>query len=214
MKNELTAKRLSIALSNANLSQQDLSEASGVNKASISQYVNGSHVPSNISSNKMSKVLNVNPLWLMGFDVDQHLSDNLKTVPIDAGVIIPVLGRVAAGYGHEAIEEKIDEIEISPKTAAKGEHFGLVIVGDSMEPSIHEKDIVIVNRDCEPESGDLVIAMVNGHDATCKRLMIYADGIALIPNNPTYEPLRFTKKEVEETPVRILGKVVELRRKF
>lgn len=70
MKNELTAKRLQLALSNANMKPQELADKSGVSKASISQYVNGSHAPSNISSGKMGKVLNVEPMWLMGFDVE------------------------------------------------------------------------------------------------------------------------------------------------
>lgn len=72
MKNEITAKRLQLALSNAEISQQELAEKSGVSKASISQYINGSHSPSNISSGKMGKVLNVDPLWLMGFDVEMR----------------------------------------------------------------------------------------------------------------------------------------------
>lgn len=74
MKNELTAKRMQLALSNANMIPQELAEKSGVSKSSISQYVNGSHAPSNISSGKIGKVLDVNPLWLMGFDVDMKES--------------------------------------------------------------------------------------------------------------------------------------------
>lgn len=74
MKNELTAKRMQLALSNANMIPQELAEKSGVSKSSISQYVNGSHAPSNISSGKIGKVLGVNPLWLMGFDVDMKES--------------------------------------------------------------------------------------------------------------------------------------------
>lgn len=69
MKHELTANRLRTALFNAQMRPQELSDKSGVSKASISQYVNGSHAPSNISSEKMGAILNVNPLWLMGFDV-------------------------------------------------------------------------------------------------------------------------------------------------
>lgn len=69
MKNELTAKRLQKALSDMNMKPQELADKSGVGKSSISQYVNGTHAPSNLSSGKMAKVLNVNPLWLMGFDV-------------------------------------------------------------------------------------------------------------------------------------------------
>lgn len=70
MKNEVTAKRLQFALSNANMSQQELVEKSGVGKSSISHYINGSHAPSNISAGKIAKVLGVEPLWLMGFEVE------------------------------------------------------------------------------------------------------------------------------------------------
>lgn len=70
MKNEVTAKRLRLALSNANMKPQELADKSGVSKSSISQYVNGSHAPGNISAKKMGKVLNVESMWLMGFDVE------------------------------------------------------------------------------------------------------------------------------------------------
>lgn len=69
MKNEITAKRLRLALDNTSMKPQELAEKSKVSKSSISQYVNGSHAPSNISAGKMGKVLGVEPLWLMGFDV-------------------------------------------------------------------------------------------------------------------------------------------------
>lgn len=70
MKYEITAKRLQKALSDCNLKARELADKAGVSESSVSQYVNGSHAPSNISSGKMGAVLGVNPLWLMGFDVD------------------------------------------------------------------------------------------------------------------------------------------------
>ena len=69
MKHEVTAKRIREALSDAKMKPQELAEKSKVSKSSISQYVNGSHQPSNISSGKMAKGLGVEPMWLMGFDV-------------------------------------------------------------------------------------------------------------------------------------------------
>ncbi len=72
MKNKETARRLSYALEKKGMKAQELSEKSGVSKASISQYINGAHIPSNISAGKMSEVLGVNPLWLMGFDVQMY----------------------------------------------------------------------------------------------------------------------------------------------
>lgn len=98
--------------------------------------------------------------------------------------------------------------------AKTGEFFGLQIHGDSMEPRMCEGDVVIVRKQEDAESGDIVIAMVNGDDATCKRLRKYRDGIELISNNPSYEPMFFSNQEIQEKPVRIIGKVVELRGKF
>ena len=74
MKNSITSQRLREALNNSGMRQEDLANASGVSKASISQYINGSHTPSNISSGKIASVLGVNPLWLMGFDVPKEES--------------------------------------------------------------------------------------------------------------------------------------------
>lgn len=83
MKNELTAKRLQIALSNKEMKPQELADKSGVSKSSISQYVNGSHAPGNISAKKMGKVLNVEPMWLMGFDVEMRKDFSSKSANED-----------------------------------------------------------------------------------------------------------------------------------
>lgn len=211
MKNPITAQRLSLALTNANMIPQELSNASGVNKASISQYLNGSHSPSNISSGKMAQVLNVSPLWLMGFDVPMVETTSTHTTQ---GVTVKVLGRVAAGIPIEAITDIVDEEEISEELAKTGEFFGLKISGDSMEPDIHNGDTVIVRKQEDAESDEIVIALVNGNDGVCKRLKKYKDSIALISLNPNYEPMYFSQSEIESKPVQIIGKVVELRRKF
>lgn len=130
------------------------------------------------------------------------------------GIVINVYGRVAAGIPLEMIEDIIDTEEIPEKLAKTGDFFGLQIHGESMEPKMSEGDIVIVRRQDDAETGDIVIATVNGTDATCKRLKKYRDGIELIPMNPSYKTMFFTDKEIEEKPVRIIGKVVELRAKF
>lgn len=87
MKNKLTAKRLQLALSEANMKPQELAEKSGVSKSSISQYVNGSHAPSNISAGKMGKVLNVEPMWLMGFDVEMRKEISPESADADMDFI-------------------------------------------------------------------------------------------------------------------------------
>ena len=69
MKYEKTAKRLSMALERKGMRAAELSKLSGVGKSSISQYLKGKHAPGNVSAGKMADVLNVNPVWLIGFDV-------------------------------------------------------------------------------------------------------------------------------------------------
>ncbi|MBR1701907.1 MAG: helix-turn-helix domain-containing protein [Lachnospiraceae bacterium] len=218
MKYEITAKRLKQALNSKNMIPQELADRSHINKASISQYINGSHAPSNISSGKMASVLEVNPLWLMGFDVPMSPTTPqnycVSSTARRPAVTIKVLGRVAAGIPIEAVEDVIDTEEITEEMAKTGEFFGLQIHGDSMEPQICNGDIVIVRQQEDAESGEIVIALVNGDDAVCKRLMKYTGGISLISLNPKYDPMMFSEKDVLDKPVHIVGKVVELRRKF
>ena len=79
MRYSSVAQRFSVIMGRRNITARELSEKSGVSEASISQYCSGTHKPSNISSGKMAEVLNVNPLWLMGYDVPMN-----KTAAIDS----------------------------------------------------------------------------------------------------------------------------------
>lgn len=131
------------------------------------------------------------------------------------GVRIPVLGRVVAGIPIEAVEEILDYEEITPELAATGEFFALKIRGHSMEPRMMEGDVVIVRKQEDVESGDVAIVLVNGNEATVKRVKKQEEGITLIATNTSvYEPHFYSNKEIKNLPVQILGKVVELRGKF
>lgn len=183
----------------------------------LSQYVSGKVEPGQKKLTILSLALGVSEAWLMGYDVPRNTDINKEFITKKKNGIsikIPVLGRVAAGIPIEAIEEIIDTEEISEDLAKTGEFFGLQIHGDSMEPKFSEGDVVIVRKQDDAESGDIVIATVNGDEATCKRLRKYRDGIELVSTNLSYKPMFFTNKEILEKPVKILGKVVELRAKF
>ena len=75
-------------------------------------------------------------------------------------------------------------------------------------------DVVIVKSQSTIENGEIAIIMVDGETATCKKIKKTPDGIILLSLNPAFEPIFYTNKEIEQLPVRILGKVVELRAKF
>ena len=183
--------------------------SAGLNKGTLSKYENGKQEPMISVVKNLSTILGVNVDYLLG------ASDvNNSHLVVGKGIKIPVLGKVPAGIPIEAVEDIIDYEEIPDELAKDGEFFGLQIKGDSMEPRICEGDVVIVRKQDDAETGDLVIAMINGNEATCKRLMKYENGIRLMPNNPAYEPLYFSNKEIEEKPVKIIGKVVENRQKY
>ena len=203
------SENLNSYIAKSEKTQLEIAKSIGVSPQTFNTWCKGIAIPRMGKVQALADYFNINKSDLIE---DKKL--NIDTVPIESGCTIPVLGRVAAGYGKEAVEEVIGQIEISLALAAKGDYFGLLIKGDSMIPTLYDGDTVIVQRVDDAESGDLVIALVNGHDATCKRLQKYAEGIALIPQNPVYEPMRFTESEIDTTPVKILGKVIEMRRKF
>ena len=150
------------------------------------------------------------------FDVSiECIADKTPIANIQRKTIrIPVYGNVAAGIPLEAITDIEDWEEIDEATAAKGEYIALRIHGHSMEPRIIEGDIVIVRLQDFIEDGDIGIIFVNGNDATCKKIKKTPKGIMLISNNPIYEPMFYSNEDIENLPVRVLGKVVELRGKF
>lgn len=196
------------------ISQVDFADKINVSKQTLYKYEN--NIITNIPSDKIEAVAsigNISPAFLMGWDSNVRPIKN-GSKHKSPGVTINVLGRVAAGTPIEAIEDVIDTEEITEEMASTGDFFGLQIHGDSMEPKMSKGDVVIVRQQDDAESGDIVIVTVNGTDATCKRLRKYRDGIELISTNPSYEPMFFSNEDIENKPVKVIGKVVELRCKF
>lgn len=189
---------------------QDLADKTNMSKSTLQRYETGAI--RNLPLDKLevlASALQTTPSYLMGWEDTTE-----EPKPKRKGIAIPVLGHVAAGIPIEMIEDIIDTEEIPEDMARHGEFFALKIKGDSMTPSINNSDVVIVRQQEDAENGDIVIATVNGNDAVCKRLKKYSDGISLISLNPAYEPLYFNTSEIQEAPVKIIGKVIELRRKF
>lgn len=138
----------------------------------------------------------------------------------EQGEKIAVLASVGAGIPLEAIntfdqDDPDSWEEISQLDAARGEYFALRIRGNSMEPLIRYGEIVIVRKQDEYNDGDIVIALINGDEGVCK-LLEYRDngGICLRSLNPEYPPMIFTREQIENIPVRIMGRCVERRGKL
>ena len=202
---KLIGRNISNLLLKRGKSQKDLCDNLGFSPASVSSWVNGTRIPKEGNIILMAAYL--------GCSVDDIALDP-KEAHRKRSFSIPVYARVGAGPPLEASEEIIDREEISERMASLGSFYGLRIDGDSMEPRIVRGDIVIVRKQDTADDGDIVIAIVNQNDAVCKRLKKYKGGIALVSNNPMYEPMYFTITDTQDIPVRIIGKVVELRGKL
>ena len=126
---------------------------------------------------------------------------------------IPVLGHVPAGVPVEAITDIVDEIELDVRIAGDGyDYFALLVTGDSMYPEYRDGDVVIVRMQPTAETGDDVVAYVEGANATLKRLTLTTGGLQLRPLNTTYPVRTFTHDQVSAGQVTIAGVVVEQRR--
>ena len=197
---------------NHGLSQQELAIIAGVSDKAVSTWESGKKIPRMGAIQKMADHFGI----LKSDIIEDKPNNPALTSPLPAPAVrIPVLGHVAAGVPIAAIQDIIDYEEISEAMARGGEFFGLIIEGTSMQPTINNGDIVIVRQQREVENGEIAVVLVNGNDATVKEIQLSEAGLTLIGHNPAVFPPKFyTKEEVIALPVTIIGKVVEMRRKF
>jgi repressor LexA len=130
----------------------------------------------------------------------------------DAGrpVLVPVMGRIAAGTPVSAIQTKSHTISVSPELLSSGEHFALEVRGDSMiEAGIFDNDTVLIRRQDHADTGDIVVALIDDEEATLKRLRRRGASIALEAANPAYETRIFGPDRV-----RIQGRLIGLFRRY
>lgn len=188
------------------LSQQELAKLLFVNQTAVSQWERGVTNPSTDTAIALASLFDVSVDYLLGRNVD---------VPRRIKRTVPVLGAIPAGVPMEAIEDILDYEDLSPEEANDShEYFGLRIRGRSMMPEYLDGDTIIVRRQDTAETGDDAVVMVNGDDATFKRIQRSLSGVTLVPlNTAEFTPAFYTNAEIESLPVRILGVCVELRRK-
>lgn len=203
------AKRLSDLVKEYNTDINILANKLGIkSKSTIYRYMNAEMAPKITTVKYLAELYSVNPLWLMGYDVP------MKAIPIKniEKVKIPVLGTVKAGYNYLA-QENIVGYESVDNISNPEDYYALQITGDSMEPLFSDGDIAIVHKQDDFESGNTCIVLINGDEATVKKVVRMEDGIDLIAMNPYYPVRHFSNEDMKEIPVKIIGKVVEARKR-
>ena len=123
---------------------------------------------------------------------------------------LSVMGRIAAGTPIEALQEESHQVSVPLAMLGKGEHYALEVKGDSMiEAGILDGDTVLIQRCDDATSGDIVVALVDDHEATLKRLRKKGASIALEAANPAYETRIFGPDRVK-----VQGKLIGLMRRY
>ena len=199
------SNRLNTAMRIRNIKATELSEKTGIAKSSLSEYINGKYEAKQDGVYLLAKALDVNEAWLMGLDVP--MERKIDKIDINDKQAFPLLGTVKAGYDYLASENIIGYVNLDRNVPNPEEYFALKVIGDSMQPVLYDDDIVIVHSQNDIESGQVGIILINGDEATVKRIVKHDDYIELISFNSYYPPKKITK----DIEFKIIGKVVEAR---
>ena len=132
-------------------------------------------------------------------------------VAMQQSMEVPVMGRIAAGVPIEAISEVSHHIAVpGSMLSGRGQHYALEVKGDSMiEAGINDGDIVVIREQSTAENGDIVVALVEGSEATLKRFRRKGGMIALEAANPAYET-----RMLPDHAVKVQGRLVGLIRSY
>ena len=207
----------------AGYTQQDLADKLNKAKSTIAMYENETRKPSLRVLKQLSNIFDCSVDYILGisekrekekepeFDFSKyHIYEALlKIANKDNKRLLPVLGSVKAGYNYLAEENVIDYIDPSMNITAPENYFGLVVKGDSMAPLFSEGDYLIVRKmDGEFNNNDIGIVLINGEEATIKKVVKTETGIELHAFNPYYPTKKFTYEEMQKLPVKVIGVVV------
>lgn len=193
--------RLKLLREERGLFQKDIATLLNVSIPAVNQYESGKRDMSTETVVKLAEYFGVSTDYLLG------KSDNRNSdVPISK---IPILGTVKAGYDWLAEENIVDYITLKENIPNVGEYYALRITGDSMLPLLAEGDLVIVHDQDDVESGQTAVVLINGEEATVKKVIKTKDGIELHAMNPYYPAKKFTFEDMQKIPVKIIGRVRE-----
>ena len=149
-------------------------------------------------------------LEVLTLPAKKDLSSKLMPVANDDVMAIPLCGRIAAGLPIEAIRYPSETVSVPSQMMGLGDHYALTVDGDSMrDAGIMDGDTVIIRRTDRVPNGTIVVALIDGYEATLKRIRANGSSVALEPANPNYETRIFSADRVE-----IQGELVGLMRSY
>lgn len=197
------------------MTQEELAKKLDKDYSTIGKWELGQRSPIMTDVIRISELFNISLERLIGSSV---IYDNAENISMETSIVkIPVYGTIKAGIPIESQSDIIDYVEIPKNWTLGGKKFyGLKISGDSMSPKYIENDIVVFeqNDDKELFNGKDVAVMINGTESTFKKIIVNKQGIVLQPYNTAYDIMMFSKEQVEQLPIKVVGIAREKRTKI
>lgn len=184
-----------------------IAEDLGISKQALSTWRTGAREPKPPTMDALSRYFGVSARWLCG---DAGAEASHGELPLGALRRVPILGTVRAGYDDIA-QQEYDGYDLADVSHPE-DYFFLRVTGDSMSPQIHPGELALVRKQQDVESGDVAVVLIEGDEATLKRVIKKRNSLVLQPFNPAYEARLFVGEEMNQ--VRILGRVMETKRKW
>lgn len=201
-----TSDRLKEAITLRNIKQSELARITGIDKSSISLYINGRYSPKGDKLYKLASALGVSPAWLSGFNAPMVEMNNELITPSGT---VPVYGSIPAGVPALA-QQYIDEYILTTVPNPE-DYFALKVKGTSMiNAGIPDGCKVLCLKQNTAENGQIVCCRVNGDEATLKRFKQQGDMVVLMPENPAFDPQFFPVSSFENGDAEILGVVKQI----
>ena len=209
--------RLFVAIEKSGMSYGEIAEKTGIPKSAVHRYATG--LTTKIPLDRLqaiARVVGTPAEEIMGWNASQRtvmtVAEAFPSAPrLGQRYVVPVFNGTQIANRSGIARDIIDEVEVSEKFARAGDHFGLKVADDSMEPRMLQGDTVIIRKNVTINDGDFVAVTVGFENAAVKRYYKNENGISLNSLSPKYKPLTFTAEQIDQLPVQILGKVVELR---
>lgn len=207
---DIFSKNLVYYMDLREISQNELARQLNVSSAAVNKWAKGETMP------RMGKIDTI--CSILKIERSDLLEERNPFGRLTQCYKLPVLGAIAGDTPIEAYQDidPDDWVEVPANMFSKGQKYiALRVEGDSMEPDICDGDIAIIKITHIWQNGAIMAVYVNGYNATLKRIRIAHNGLlTLQPFNPNHEPQIFTPEEQETLPVRPLGILVELRKRY
>lgn len=187
-------------------SQSDLVDDLNLSQSTISDWMRAINYPRAETIQRLADYFGVNIIDLVGEDKGGNVTSS--------AVRVNIFSRLISGVANYNMEDVVGVVDVPSRLGKNGELVALRVKGDYMSPKIDSGDVVIIQLQKDVLNGDVVVFTVGSDDAIIRKVLVSEYGMTFIAVNQSYEPMFFSLTDMKSARIKIIGKVIEARRKF